>query len=369
MFDMRLLAVSSFLAASALAALASPASADSMADAKAIIEQHRAMPVFTPPGEAFDAKSCMAGKKVLSIPISMTIPFNVELQKAMSDAAKEVGFTYTTWDNQLKIDQWVQGVSQAISQKYDALDLAGGLNPEVLGPQLGEARAAGLKISTTHFYDVTQKAVPSVDYSGKVDFSGAGKLLAAWAYVQTEGKPNVLVIGSSDVLPSIPFVQAIKDELKALCADCKVKHLDVPVSEWATKIQSGTQSALLADPSINYILPIYDSMSQFVIPAMRITGAEGSVKLASFNGTPFVLDMVRAGQVQMDVGESLGWAGYAAIDNIMRMLCGKPEVAKLNVPLLVFDESNIATAGTPANFNDGYGDAHLDGFRKLWKLK
>lgn len=366
---MRLLVTSSFLAATALAVAASPALADPAADAKAIIDQHRAMPVFVAPGDPFDAKACMAGKKVFSIPISMTIPFNVELQKAMSSAAKEVGFTYTTWDNQLKIDQWVQGVSQAISQKYDVLDLAGGLNPEVLGPQLTEARAAGVKISTTHFYDVTQPAVASVDYSGKVDFTGAGKLLAAWAYSQTAGKPNVLIIGSSDVLPSIPFVKSIQDQLKALCPDCKQKHLDVPVSEWATKIQSGTQSALLADPSINYILPIYDSMAQFVIPALRITGSEGSVKVASFNGTPFVLDMVRQGQVEMDVGESLGWAGYAAIDNIMRMLCGKPEAAKLNVPLLVFDKANVETAGVPANFNDGYGDAHLEGFRKLWMLK
>ena len=366
---MRVLLLSAFVAASAIAAVPSGAHADAMADAKAILEQHKKMPVFDPPGEAYDAKSCMAGKKVLSIPISMTIPFNVELQKAMSTAAKEVGFTYTTWDNQLKTDQWIQGVSQAISQKYDVLDVAGGLNPEWLGPQLTEARNAGLKVTTTHLYDVTQKSAPTVDYSSRVDFTGAGKVLAAYAYVQTGGKPNVLIIGSSDVLPSIPFVKAIQDELKALCPECKQKHLDVPVSDWATKIQPGTQSALLADPGINYIIPIYDSMSQFVVPALRITGALGSVGVAGFNGTPFVLDMLREGQVNMDIGESLGWAGYAAIDNIMRMICGKPEVAKLNVPLLIFDKDNVKTAGVPANFNDGYGDAHLEGFRKLWMLK
>ncbi len=187
--------------------------------------------------------------------------------------------------------------------------------------------------------------------------------------MQTKGKPNVLIIGSSDVLPSIPFVKSIQDELKACAQRASRRIWMCPCPNGATKIQSGTQSALLANSSINYILPIYDSMSQFVIPALRITGTEGSVKLASINGTPFVLDMVRGGQVDMDVGESLGWAGYAAVDNIMRMLCGKPEVAKLNVPLLVFDKSNIETAGVPANFNDGYGDAHLAGFRKLWMLK
>ena len=85
----------------------------------------------------------------------------------------------------------------------------------------------------------------------------------------------------------------------------------------------------------------------FVLPALAITGRKADVPIATFNGTPFVLDMVREGQVEMDIGESLGWAGYAAIDNIMRMLCGKPEVAKLNVPLLVFDKDNIQTAGVP----------------------
>jgi ribose transport system substrate-binding protein len=366
---MRKLLLTSLMTLAATAALSAAAHADPMADANAIIAEHEKMPVFEPPGEAFDAKACMAGKKVLSIPISMTIPFNVELQKAMAKAAAEVGFTYTTWDNQLKSDQWIQGVSQAISQKYDVLDIAGGLNPEWLGPQLAEARAEGLKITTTHFYDVTQEQHASVDYSGAVDYTGAGKLLAAWAFAKTEGKPNVLIVGSSDVLPSIPFVKSIQDQLTALCPECTQKHLDVPVSEWATKIQPGVQSAILADPGINFVLPIYDSMSQFVVPALRITGAEGTVKIASYNGTPFVLDMVREGQVQMDIGESLGWSGYAAVDNMMRMLCGLPSVKKLNSPLLVFDEKNIETAGVPATFDDGYGDAHLEGFRKLWKLQ
>jgi ribose transport system substrate-binding protein len=49
-------------------------------------------------------------------------------------------------------------------------------------------------------------------------------------------------------------------------------------------------------------------------------------------------------------------------------MCGLPSVGKLNSPLLVFDERNIKTAGVPATFDDGYGDAHLEGFRKLWKL-
>ena len=75
--------------------------------------------------------------------------------------------------------------------------------------------------------------------------------------------------------------------------------LNAPVTEWATKITPGVQSALVKDPGINYILPIYDSMSGFVVPGVRIAGKSNSVKLATFNGTPFVIDMIQQGQVHI----------------------------------------------------------------------
>ncbi|WOI58020.1 sugar ABC transporter substrate-binding protein [Palleronia sp. LCG004] len=342
------------------------ASADAMSDAQALVERHRQIPQFEAMGEPFDARACMADKRIFSVPVSMTIPFMVALSDAMSRAADEVGFEFTLWENQGGSDAWIQGVNQAVSQGYDLVDVAGGLNPAVIAPQLMEARAAGLKVSTTHLYDDTQTQEDYVDASAKVPFSDVGRLLAAWAYVQTDGAPDVLIIGSDDVLPSIPFVEAIQTQLAEYCPDCGQQYLNVPLAEWATRITPGVQSALLANPGINYILPIYDSMTQFVTPALRIAAAD--VPVASFNGTPFVLDMVREGTVEMDVGESLGWAGYAAIDAQMRLLCDMDVPETLGIPLLVFDETNIETAGIPADFDSGYGDAHIDGFRRLWML-
>ena len=344
-----------------------PGHADAMSDAKALIEKHRSIPDFVPQGEPFDAKACMADKKVFSIPVTMTVPFAVALEDAMSRAAADVGFEYTVWETQGGTDSYIQGVDQAVTQGYDLIDLAGGLNPAVIGPQLMQARESGAMITTTHLYDETQEQADVVDASAKVPFSSVGKVLAAWAYVQTEGAPNVLIIGSDDVLPSLPFVESIQAQLTEYCPDCAQQYLNVPLAEWGTRIQSGVQSALLANPDINYILPIYDSMSQFVTPALRISGAD--IPIASFNGTPFVLDMVREGTVEMDIGESLGWAGYAAVDAQMRQLCGLPVPDDLGVPLVIFDVSNVETTGIPANFDDGYGDAHIDGFRKLWMLE
>ncbi len=167
---------------------------------------------------------------------------------------------------------------------------------------------------------------------------------------------------------TIPLKTAILDYFKANCPSCKTRYINTPAAEWATKIQPAVQDALLADPAVNYVLPIYDSMSQFAAPAVVATSSKA--KIVSYNGTPFVLDMMRDGDiVEMDVGESLGWVGMAGVDANMRLLCGMKPVTELNTPAYIFDKSNVATAGKPATFNDGYGDAHIKGFKALWGLK
>ncbi len=92
------------------------------------------------------------------------------------------------------------------------------------------------------------------------------------------------------------------------------------------------------------------------------------MKIATFNGTPFVLDMIQNGQVEMDVGENLDWIAYGLLDAQMRLICGLPPVTDPKIPLLIFDNNNAASAGTPAEASKGYGDAYLAGYKDLWKL-
>jgi ribose transport system substrate-binding protein len=59
----------------------------------------------------------------------------------------------------------------------------------------------------------------------------------------------------------------------------------------------------------------------------------------------------------------------AGVDADMRLICDKGKVTELNTPLLIFDKSNVATAGVPASYANGYGNVEVDGFAKLWGLK
>ena len=351
-------------------AAAANAAAPDIPAAEALVEAHTKLPTFTPPGPPFDAAKCMKGKKILTMPVSSANPFTKNIALAMIATAKQIGFQVTEWENQARPTQWVQGMDFAINNKFDAVDLLGGVNPAVLGPQIAAAHKAGIEIFTSHLYDTIQKPDPSVDLSLAIPYHEVGALLAAWVTVKTQGHVNAVIVGSDEIIPTAPFVQGIKDTLAKLCGPgCKTVYVNAPVPEWSTKIQPSVQSALIADPTINYVIPIYDSMSQFVIPAITITGKKASVKIATFNGTPFVIDEIQKGNVEMDVGESLGWIARSILDGYMRKMCGLPTYTQMYVPFYIFDKSNAANAGKPADYDRGYGDQHVAGYDKLWELK
>ncbi len=143
----------------------------------------------------------------------------------------------------------------------------------------------------------------------------------------------------------------------------------MPLSEWATKIASETQSALQQDPGINYLTPIYDSMSLFAQQGIKAAGKQATVKIASYNGTPAVMELIKNGDIMaMDAGENIQWLAYATVDQAGRLITGAPIIADGNeqTPLRVFTKANIAEAGNPPGATQGYGTAYVTGYGKLW---
>jgi ribose transport system substrate-binding protein len=334
------------------------------------LEPYKGKPKFEAPGPAFDAKSCMAGKSILSIPESSANPFTANIEKAMQGVAKKVGFKFTTWENQGQSSQWVQGMNTALNQKFDLIDLLAGSDPRVLLPQVQAAQAAKIQVIASHYNGVEQSAEVEKVATGDVpiDYKKAGALLVDWAVTSTKGKLNALVLVADGPLSTDSMVSGITEELTH-CDECKTKTLNYIGTDWATRITPGVQAALLADPTINYIIVIYDSMTQFVVPAITITGSQDRVKIAAFNGTPFVVGMVQSGQVEMDIGENLDWIAHSILDSEMRRLCGLPHPADPKIPFMMFTKDNAKDAGSPPKLSQGYGDAYEDGFNKLWQLQ
>jgi ribose transport system substrate-binding protein len=330
-----------------------------------LLAEYSGVPEFKAPGPAFDAKQA-SGKKIFNIPISTSIPFIQTIDEAMATVAKKYGIELIEFTNEGKPTEWAQGIQQAINQKADLIVLQGAPEPKILQPQLKAAKKANIPVVVTHWYDATQPLPPNVTAQVPVAFSTGAQLEAAWAISDTEGKANALVVQSAEAPPSAPMVAAIEEQFKA-CAECKLTVVDVPIADWATKVQTTVQSALVKDPSINYVIPLYDAMAPFAATAITASGKTGQVGVATLNGTPAVLKLIQDGDiVRMDVGESLDWIGWANMDQAMRILTGNDPVENENTALRVFSKDNVDEAGTPPAVDKGYGDAYVEGYTKLW---
>lgn len=321
-------------------------------------------PEFRAPGPAFDATRAMAGKLVFSIPASTANPFNQAILDAQADVARNVGFRFDVWENLGRTSQWVEGVQRATTAGASVIDLLGGASPDLLGPQIRAAQAKGIKVTDSAINGITgQDGVeksPNVDATNGLPYRLAGELMASWVIKDTEGKANVLVITSNDATSS-PIVEGgVRDTFEANCPDCSIKTVNVPLADWSTKITPAVQGALAQNRDLNYVIPLFDSEAPFVISALQTARRTEDVKIATFNGTPAILDLVRQGRVAMDVAQDLGWVGYAISDNLMRLAGGLEPVADEQVPLQVL---------TPENVDSFKPTAYLDGYSRLWELR
>lgn len=337
--------------------------------AQELVDQYSQKPEFVPPGEPFDARQEMRGKKVMSIPVSSEIPITQVLEQTMATQAERIGFQFRHWQNQGNPDQWIQGINTAVSQEFDVIDLLA-IDPSLVKPQIDKAREAGIKVISTHFAGFGWEPPPYIDGAVRLPYHEVGRILAAWAIVQTDGEADALAIIADDLVSTEDVVAGMEEEFEANCPDCQLETANVPTTEWATGVQNEVANGIRRNPNLNYLIPIYDAMTQFATAGVQVAGKAGEIPMDTFNGTPFALELVADGKVQMNLGENEDWIGRAMLDAAMRAAAGLevPDNDYEGSPLYIFTEENVADAGTPPKPDEGYGQEYRAGFDELWGL-
>jgi ribose transport system substrate-binding protein len=358
------------------AAAEQPAGDDGQAAAKAAIEKNKAMPEFTLDAEPFDVSKAK-GKVVFNIPVSSTIPYVAAVDQEMKKVAEEQGVEFIQFENEGSPTQWASGFNQAISRGVDLIIMQAGNDPRLVIPQLKRAKEAGIPVLVSHLYQNGEEPPAEVKdlitATVTVPFHESGQLSVDYAVAETgcaDIKP--IIITAKEVPPSDGIVNAMMEQLKTRCPDAETpKVINTPVTEWGTRIRPEVQSALQADPNVNWVLPIYDSMSLGAEAGIRAAGKANDVRIASYNGTPAILKLIQAGDIMAaNMGENINWLGWANMDQAFRILADGPiiEDGLEGTPLRVFDDSNVADTGNPPTPDKGYGEAYVEGYRKLWGL-
>lgn len=362
-----------FVSLTILAAMAFPAGpafgagipAKTVAQAKVVVHKAEQIPKFTPPSAPFSTKS-VRGKSIMLIPLSSAIPACEATDTSMESIATKLGMTATEFSNTGDPSQWGQGVTQAISQHMSAIFLQCGINPALIGPQLEEARKAGIPVFDGNLNDpsVPMPTLLTAETAGP--FNQMYKILADDIIANSGGKVvHALMVTSYDVTPARGAAKAFVKQLKALCKSCTALTTDVSIADWSSTLGTTVAAELSAHSNINVIVPEFDGMVPSAVSAD--TSSHRNLPIYTDGAASAILQEMK-GQplIKGDIGPGNVWQAYADMNQILRVLTKHTPIPKLisSEPRL-FVVSNVSQASSPTN---GFGAAFVTGYEKLWGL-
>lgn len=337
--------------------------------AQAVVDSYASAPAFPYSSSkyVFDAGKAR-GKTVFTVPVNSSIPFVEDMDQSMQQAAKLLNMKFVDYPNSGAQSDIVRGIESAIARKPAVLVLLA-VNPKTVAPQIAQAVQAGIKVVIGHELPAELPPTPNTAGQTVAPFYQAAQFEADYPIAKSCGHVDALAISSLEQLAAQGMLATMKQAFAQNCPGCSFKSVNVPGVSWSTEIQPDVQTALVNDPNINYVIPFYDSESQFAAPGVLAAGKSATAHVVTFNGTPFVLKMIEQHDVvTADIGEDTQWLGWAIMDQVARAAAGVPLIPNEHTGLRYFNSSNVSQTGTPPVAGAGYGSAYINGYKKLWGL-
>jgi ribose transport system substrate-binding protein len=332
-----------------------------LGELQAGIEAARAIPPFVAPGPAFDA-SPARGKKVMYLSLDQSIPIVQVIADAVTEAAEAAGLELSIYDGKAQQARYVSGMQQAIAQGMDGILIESVASASIEQP-IKEAREAGIKVIQLNELE------PAVEVDGNVhfDYLGAAKLEADWVLVDSGGEGINVVVWIAPHPTHFAMRDTIQQEFEEYAVgDFKLQVEQVEFADWQTRSPVIARTLMTADPTINYFIPVVDGQSLFIVPFLDQAGYGDQVQISTFNATGAVLELLKKGDVvSADNGQDTVYAGWADIDQMLRVLTGQPTIDHV-VPNRMFDQVNINEIDLEAPDTWFDNEANRAGFKQMW---
>ena len=351
----------------------SSSNSSGVAEAKTLVAQEEKPPAYTGPTSKVDIAKAK-GKSVYYVSLTEEIPALHEWGVVLTQQLKEAGVTSQTCDAKGTPEGITSCLQQALAAKPTMI-VAQALDTKFIASYIARAKAEGIKFVTAQTGTPGIPKIPGDDAEVTFDYAQVGRVLADWFVADsgcTKGGPQIITSTSSRQ-PSAAEVSGIESEVKKLCPSLSIPSVqNVLIPDWPTSLATTTRSMLTANPNLRYLLPLYDGMTIYMVPAIDgILKAKSTTKVASFNATPVVIqnELAKPSPLAADVGGPNQWFGVALADQVLRVLAGQPPVASENVPLRLFTRDDIGTIDPKKDESTWYGSVNpICVYHKLWGL-
>jgi ABC-type sugar transport system substrate-binding protein len=288
-------------------------------------------------------------------------------------AAKDLGWTSTMYDGRGDPVTQNNVVTQAINAGATAI-LLGGVDPAQIGSALELAASKKIPVGS-----ITQGVAPGKGIAFDVggDYVQSGVIAGSWIVSDSKGKAVVLPTNDKEFASTATIIGSTIDTIKK-CTGCVLKDtLFFTGSQIGNGLGQQVASALQREVDVNYVIGAFDPAVSDMVPAITNVGLSDRVKIVSNVGLTQNLQFINDGNIQAaDVVYDNTYEGYAAVDQLIRLLAGSPlyktpgvtddrYLYGENVPQHLVTKANV---GDPKVLWTASNDA-VKHYRELWGVK
>jgi ribose transport system substrate-binding protein len=307
----------------------------------------------------------LQGKTIFIIPQSTTIPYQAAVVQGMQSAAAAAGLQVQVCNGASTPSTESGCLQQAITSG------AAGVASD--GIEVGQVPQSIDALESAHIPFVqgglTQaKGNDKVAYAWNDSFLQS-RLAADAIIADSKGKANILIVRHTDSPATEQFMdQGGAAQIKKYCPKCHTTTIDTNAVE-LSQLTGQVSAALEANPNINYILAEFDFDVQSVSASLQ--SLDKQIPIISTTALLPGLENIENGNYEVaDAGTDPAYAGWAIIDQLLRMMTGTKPNTKVPMPVRVFTKSNVSSLSlTSTDFTNGswYGATGFQQmFLRLW---
>lgn len=225
--------------------------------------------------------------------------FQLKMAEAARDRAIELGADASIYQagGQTAVQRMVAIIEDLIVQRTDVI-LISPLDAKAVVPAFSQAKEEGVIIVCM---DQVAEGDDYVTFISTDNYAAA-KLGADYAKKALGGKGNILVIEGA---PGSSVGDDRKNGFKEnVVKDCDIKVVGSQSGYWTNeKAMAATENMLQANPDVDLVFSCSDGMTGGILEAIKLAGKEGKIKVISFDGSQFGIELIKDGKIIADVAQ------------------------------------------------------------------
>ncbi|HVY95961.1 MAG TPA: sugar ABC transporter substrate-binding protein [Solirubrobacterales bacterium] len=301
-----------------------------------------------------------AGATVYHVACDLSLQGCANQAKGVKSAAAAIGFKYEQCDGGSSPDTIAQCFTNAVNAKPDVI-IPNGIGIEAAGDGFAAAKKQGIPIVGMFTGDPPGAEGVATEVAGET-CEEAGKAAADWVIADSEGKANVVFIGTQTYTCNKQRQQSFLAEMKK-CEECKASTLTFSIASIQSTLPQQIQAELQSNTEVEYMVGTFDAVALTAADAIRQAGKATEIKVGGFDADAPNLELIRDEEIQaFDVTSGTTEPGWSAIDAAARVINGEAVPPVTPVTTVMVTANNIEQIGEAYVGATGFEEQ----FKTLW---